>query len=185
MSGHCTESFWRRGTLNSSRQCWPSRPAKPALLLRNIVCVCVCLAWSMSFCFGSFLQQPWQDGAEGGAGGAEEGAHVRPDSGNDHPDAAPVHFVAPGPVDPSAVETMPFHVDDVAFSFSDAEDEEPEEEEVQLVEPNSHDPDLDARIAYLEQLSCKNVGQGSFQDFNPCDFVAQACFSCNLSQAAA
>ena len=88
-------------------------------------------------------------------------------------------------LDPSAVETMPFHVDDVAFSFSDAEDEEPEEEEVQLVEPNSHDPDLDARIAYLEQLSCKNVGQGSFQDFNPCDFVAQACFSCNLSQAAA
>ena len=42
------------------------------------------------------------------------------------------------------------------------------------MEPNSHDPDLDARIAYLEQLSCKNVGQGSFQDFNLSKFKTYA-----------
>lgn len=153
MSGTCIESFWRLGTLNSSRLLWPSRPAKPALPL--------CVAWSMSLCLGPSVQRPWQDGAEGGAGRAEEGL----DSGDDHPDAAPVEFVAPGPVDPSAVETMPFHVDEVAFSFSDAEDQQPEEEVVQL------EPDLDARIAYLEQLSCKDDGQGSFEHFTSCVFV--------------
>ena len=58
-----------------------------------------------------------------------EFAEEQPDSADSddvHPDAAPAEFSAPGPVDPSAVETMPFHFDDVAFSFSDAEDEQPE-----------------------------------------------------------
>eukprot|EP00435_Cladocopium_sp_Y103_P010654 s806_g2.t1 len=101
-----------------------------------------------SFLEAAFWRRP-EDGDDGRAGGAE-GADARPV--DDHPDAAPVESVASGPVDPSAVETVPFQFD-VAFPFSDAEDEEPEEEEVQLAERN---PDLDERIAYLEQLSRKN-----------------------------